>query len=190
MSEKTMGLLGVVSGHAKHTTVSGVVMVVCGLLAIAAPAVAGVSAMWVLGAMLLVGGLSQCFLALKAGAFGRGLMVLALGVLTVIAGVWTLRQPLSALSGITLLLAAYFIVSGVIEAFAAFSARPADGWGWLFFSGIVSLALGVMLWKQFPFSGLWAVGTLIGIRLLMAGISLIAIGSTVSKGVKVVAGGR
>jgi uncharacterized membrane protein HdeD (DUF308 family) len=97
---------------------------------------------------------------------------------------------LSALSGITLLLAAYFIVSGVIEAFGAFSARPANGWGWLFFSGIVSLALGVMLWKQFPLSGLWAVGTLIGIRLLMAGISLIAIGSIVGKGVKVVSARR
>jgi uncharacterized membrane protein HdeD (DUF308 family) len=47
-----------------------------------------------------------------------------------------------------------------------------------------------MLWKQFPLSGLWAVGTLIGIRLLMAGISLIAIGSIVGKGVKVVSARR
>jgi uncharacterized membrane protein HdeD (DUF308 family) len=189
MSDKS-GLIGVISSHARHATITGIVMAVCGVLAIAAPAVAGVSAMIVLGVMLLVGGLSQCFLAFKAGAFGRGLLIFVLGALAVIAGVWTLGQPLSALSGITLLLAAYFIVSGVIEAFGAFSARPANGWGWLFFSGIVSLALGVMLWKQFPLSGLWAVGTLIGIRLLMAGISLIAIGSIVGKGVKVVSARR
>ena len=163
----------------RHAVISGVVMVIAGVLAIAAPLVAGVSVMIVLGVLLLVGGLAQCFLAFKAGAFGRGLLMLALGALTAAVGAWTLREPLGALASVTLFLAAYFLVSGVLELFAAFSGEREAGRVWLVFSAIVSMLLGLMLWRQFPLSGVWAVGTLVGIRLVMAGATLIAIGSSV-----------
>jgi uncharacterized membrane protein HdeD (DUF308 family) len=178
-----MGLVGAISGRAKHAVISGVVMVIAGVLAVAAPFVAGVSVMLLIGVLLLVGGLAQCFLAFKAGAFGRGLLILLLGVLTAAAGVWTLREPLGALASVTLLLAAYFVVSGALELFATFSGEREPGRGWLGFSAVVSMLLGIMLWRQFPLSGVWAVGTLVGIRLLMAGASLVAIGSAVRKGV-------
>ncbi len=183
MSE-SKGLVGVISAHAKHAVFSGVVMVIAGVLAIAAPFVAGASIMLMLGVMLLVGGVAQCFLAFKADAFGRGLLILVLGALTAAAGVWMLREPLSALGSVTLLLASYFFVSGLLELFGAFSAGREAGRGWLIFSAVLSMLLGVMLWRQFPLSGIWAVGTLVGVRLLTAGASLIAIGSAVRTGVK------
>jgi hypothetical protein len=37
--------------------------------------------------------------------------------------------------------------------------------------------LGFLLLKEWPLSGLWAVGTLVGINLLFAGFSIIAVGS-------------
>ncbi len=183
-----MGLVGAISAHARHAVISGVVMVIAGVIAIATPFVAGVSVMLLIGVLLLVGGLAQCFLAFKAGAFGRGVLILLLGALTAAAGVWTLREPLAALASVTLLLASYFFVSGLLELIGAFSGHREAGRGWLVFSAVVSMLLGVMLWRQFPLSGVWAVGTLVGVRLLMAGGSLIAIGSAVRTGVKKVAG--
>ena len=187
MTEQS-GLIGAIAKNAKYAKISGVVMIIAGVLAIVAPFVAGVSVTIMLGAMLLVGGAAQCFLAFKAGAFGKGLLVFLVGALTVVAGFLTLKEPVTALASLTLLLASYFVVAGIFECIGAFSARPEQGWGWLLFSGAVSILLGIMLWRQFPFSGVWAVGTLVGVRLIFSGVALFSIGGAVRKGAKALSG--
>lgn len=176
------GLLGAITADAKRAKIIGVVMIVAGVLALLAPFVAGVSAMMAMGSMLLIGGVLQCVLAFQAGAFGRGLPVLLVGVLTLAAGGLMIARPVSALAGMTILLAGYFIATGVLEAMAGFSAKPEPGWGWLLFGGVISIVLGVMLWRQFPLSGIWAVGTLIGVRMLFGGFTIFSIGSAVGQG--------
>jgi len=99
-------------------------------------------------------------------------------------------QPGVALGALTLLLAGFFFAQGVIEIFNAFGSRPQAGWGWLLASGVVSVLLAVMIWRQFPLSGAWAIGTLVGVRLLMSGISILAIGSAVKRATKRVAEAR
>jgi uncharacterized membrane protein HdeD (DUF308 family) len=110
-------------------------------------------------------------------------MLALLGVLSVVAGGYMIAQPVAALATLTLFLAGYFIASGILEAIAAFGARPERGWGLLLFSAIVSVLLGVMIWRQFPFSGVWAVGVLVGVKLIIAGWALIAIGGAVKAAV-------
>ena len=116
---------------------------------------------------------------------GKGILCFLLGGLTVVAGGLMLARPVFAIMSLTVLLAAYFIVSGIFEVIAGLQARPAHGWGWLLTAGIVTLLLGGMIWNQFPLSGAWAVGVLFGIRLMMSGWWLIAIG----RSVRTVAGG-
>jgi hypothetical protein len=36
-----------------------------------------------------------------------------------------------------------------------------------------------MIWRQFPLSGAWAIGILIGVKLFFAGLMMITVGSTV-----------
>ena len=122
--------------------------------------------------MLLISGVSRLFLAFKMGSFGHGLLMFVIGVLSALAGGYMLARPGMALATITLVLASYFIVDGVFEIIWAFRLRPIKGWGWQLFSGIVALILGVMIWRQFPVSGVWAVGTLAGIHLIFGGTSL------------------
>ena len=181
---ETTGLIGAIAKNVKYAKISGVVMIIAGVLAIVAPFVAGVSVTIMLGAMLLIGGIAQCFLAFKAGAFGKGLLVFLVGALTVVAGFLTLKEPVTALESLTLLLASYFVAAGIFECVGAVSARPEQGWGWLLFSGAVSVLLGIMLWRQFPFSGVWAVGTLVGVRLIFSGVALFSIGGAVRKRAK------
>ena len=80
---------------------------------------------------------------------------------------------------ITLFLSAYFIVTGIFELVGAIQIRPAAGWGWMLFNAIVTLLLGLMIWRQFPLSGAWAVGVLFGAKLIFSGTSLIIIGRAV-----------
>jgi uncharacterized membrane protein HdeD (DUF308 family) len=101
-----------------------------------------------------------------------------------------LSQPVEALAALTLFLAAYFVASGVIQIVGAFGARPQAGWGWLLFGGIVSILLGAMIWRQFPLSGAWAVGTLVGVQLVMSGWTLIAVGGVAKDAVDAAQDGR
>ena len=95
-----------------------------------------------------------------------------------------LSQPVSGLATLTLFLAGYFIASGVVQVVGALGARPEQGWGWLLFGGIISFMLGVMIWRQFPISGVWALGTLVGVQLMMSGWTLIAVGGLAKNAVK------
>ena len=169
-------MIDAIRRNARVAVITGIVMVICGILAIGSPLAAGVSVTLVVGMLLAIGGVSQCVIAFSAGAFGQGLLVFLMGVITAIAGLFLLTQPLAGLAAITLFLAAYFIVEGIIELIAAVKIRPADGWLWMLATGVVTLLLGVMIWRQFPVSGAWAVGLLFGIKLVMSGWWLILIG--------------
>jgi len=175
------GLVGAIRRNAGLTVASGVVLVIAGLLAMLSPFVAGLSITIMVGAMLAVSGISQCFLAFRAGAFGRALVVFVVGVLMTIAGFYMINQPVSGLATLTLILMAYLIASGVLEIIVAFQLKPADGWGIELFNGAVTLLLGVLLWRQFPLSGAWAIGILFGIKMLFSGWAFIFIGRGVKK---------
>jgi uncharacterized membrane protein HdeD (DUF308 family) len=183
----TSGLLDGIKKNAGLAVIIGIIMLVCGFFAIGSPLAAGLSVTIVVGVMLIVGGIAQCFLAFQAGAFGRGLLTFIMGALTTVAGFYLFNQPLAGLASITIFLAIYFVVTGIFELVSAFQIRPAEGWGVMLFNGIVTLLLGVMIWRQFPLSGAWAVGVLFGVKLMLSGWSLIFIGRSVRGAAKAVA---
>ena len=169
-----MTLIETIKKDAKTAKWVGILLLIAGFLALIAPLGAGLSLTVMIGALLLISGGAQLVLVFKAGSFGEGILLALFAILSVIAGGYMVSQPVAAR---TLFLAAYFIASGVIQVFGAFGAKPEAGWGWLLFGGVVSVILGVMIWRQFPLSGVWAVGTLIGVHLLISGWTLIAVGS-------------
>ena len=163
------GLIDGIRKNAGLTVVSGIILIIAGMLAVMSPLVAGLSITIMVGAMLAVGGIGQCFLAFKAGAFGKGLMIFIVGVLMTIAGFYIMNQPVAGLATLTILLMYYLLVTGVLEILMAFQLKPAAGWGLELFNAIVTLLLGVMLWRQFPLSGAWAIGVLFGIKMIFSG---------------------
>ena len=181
-------LLGAIRGHAGVAVGVGITLILAGVLAICAPFVAGVSVMVMIGAMLMIGGVALCLLSFRLRVFGPGLPFLLMGGLMIVAGLYVVGKPVAALMSMTVLLSIYLIVSGIVEFFSGISARPDSGWGWIVASGLVTLLLGIMLWRQFPLSGVWAIGTLFGIKLLMTGFSMTSIGAVVRQGVRKVEG--
>jgi uncharacterized membrane protein HdeD (DUF308 family) len=163
----------------------GIALIVAGVLSMAAPLATGVSVMLVIGALMLVAGVSTALLAFGIGAFGRGLWLLLLAVLMVVAGWLIVSRPLEALASVTLLLAFYFFLSGFMEIVAALGAAGVPGRGWMLVSGIVTVLLGVSLWRHFPASAAVAVGVLFGLRLLFHGMWVFSVGLAAGR-----AGGR
>ncbi len=155
-------------------TFGGILLVLAGILAIAMPFVAGSVTVLMVGLLMIVGGLVEIFHAFGRPSWGQRLAWIVLGLLMVIGGLVVAGHPLLGLSFLTLALAAYFIVGGIAKLFYAFQVPV--GRSWLVLGGIVSLLLGILLWRQWPFSGVWAVGTLIGVQFLFDGFSLIGSG--------------
>ena len=154
----------------------GIVTIILGVLAIGSPFVAGLSVAIVVGSLLLISGLGQCIFAFQAGSFGSGLLAFILGLLTVVCGVMMIGDPMLGLGILTVVLIAYLIVEGIFEVFVAIQLRPMSGWGWMVFSGIVSVVLGIFLWRKWPLTGAMAIGILLGIKLLFLGTWMLMVG--------------
>ncbi len=77
------------------------------------------------------------------------------------------------------MLAGYFVLDGLFEIGASFRLRPGSGWMWMLFAGIVSILLGVMIWQQFPLSGVYPIGLLLGIKLFSVGLVMVTAGESV-----------
>lgn len=165
-------------------SVFGVIAIILGILCMLAPGLTGLSIAVFVGMMVLIGGVVRVLWAFRAGSFGRGLLSFAIGALTVICGLMLVTDPLLASGFLTVMLAIYFIVDGIVEIAAGSQARPAPGSGWLIFGGILSLLLGIMIWAQFPLSGAWAIGVLLGIKLFLVGLIMVTGGAAVKEAAK------
>ena len=161
----------------RNMTVFGVMAIVLGIFAMLAPGLTGFSVVLLLGGIVLVGGILRIIWAFQAGSFGKGLLMFAIGGLTLLCGIALLAHPLFASGVLTIILALYFILDGISEIVAAMRLRP--GSGWMLFGGIVSILLGIMIWGQFPLSGVWAIGILLGIKLFFVGLIMVMGGSAV-----------
>jgi uncharacterized membrane protein HdeD (DUF308 family) len=161
----------------RNMTVFGVIAIVLGILAMLAPGLTGFSVVLLLGVIVLVGGILRIIWAFQAGSFGKGLLMFAIGGLTLLCGIVLLAHPLFASGVLTILLALYFILDGISE--IAAGVRQGHGSGWMLFGGIVSVLLGIMIWGQFPLSGVWAIGILLGIKLFFVGLIMVMGGSAV-----------
>jgi len=160
-------------------TILGVLSIIAGMLCMMMPGIVGLSVVTLVGVFVLVAGILRMIWAFKAGSVGKGILGFLLGVLTVLGGVILLANPILGSGILTILLAVYFIVDGISELAAGFQRRPVPGSGWLIFGGIVSILLGIMIWAQFPLSGMWAIGILFGIKLFFVGMLMVMTGSTV-----------
>jgi len=165
--------MGEIKKNSGLTIAMGIIVLLMGLFAMGSPFIAGLSLAMVVGFMLIVGGISQLVFAIKART---GIFTIIPGALTVIVGGYMVSNPGAALATLTLFLAIYLIISGFFEVMMAFQAKPVKGWGWALFSGILSVVLGAMIWSQFPLSGDWAIGILLGIKLFFSGWTLMMFG--------------
>ena len=155
--------------------VPGVLMCVVGLAAIAFPILSSLAVEMTTAVAFLAFGLIGIVAFFQSGMRGEFAIELMAAILYLIMGVVLLTDPLAGVLSMTLFVSAAFIVAGVSRCIAAFRMKSADGWGWVLANGVVSLLLGVMLGAQFPFSGLWALGLLVGMNLLFSGMTAILV---------------
>ena len=158
------------AGLSKWFTATAVLFIVLGIMAIAEPMVAGLAVAILTGWLfLLAGGLH--ILEAFGGGVARALWQLVLGAIYVMGGLYLITHPLLALGTLTLFLAAILLAEAVLRAVAYFQTSDDERSPWVLVNAVVTFLLGGMIWRQWPSSSVWAIGTLVGINLLIGGAS-------------------
>jgi uncharacterized membrane protein HdeD (DUF308 family) len=178
-----------IATEVKHATgwsiAISVLMILAGIFAIGLPLAAGIAVNFVVAWALVISGVAHLVFGWHIRAMGGAVWQVLLGVLYIGIGVYLLIRPLAGLVTLTLALAFYLFAEGLLELILSFQLRPRQGWGWLLFDGVVTLILAVMIWRAWPMSTEWVVGTLVGISMIFSGTTRLmlslAAGSLVNK---------
>ena len=153
-----------------------ILLIVFGFLAIALPFATSWGVVVVIAWLIIFSGGFQFIHAFQSQGVGHILWKLLVAILYVIVGIYFLLHPLMGVAAFTFALAVFFVVEGVFDLVAYFQARNAAGSGWILFDGIVTLILGLLVWRQWPSSSLWVIGTLVGISMIMTGTTRLMMG--------------
>lgn len=154
----------------------GAILCLIGIVFIAKPDMLGASVAALVGILLVILGLFRIAFAWVASTWGSTLLRFLIGILAVAAGVVVLGDPGRARDVLTMILAVYLLLDGISEIMLALPLRPMGGM-WVMLSGVVSIVLAIMIWRQWPASGEWALGILIGVKLLVDGLAIMGVGA-------------
>jgi membrane protein HdeD len=147
----------------------GVLSVIAGVIALGHVALAGAISVLFLGWTILLGGVALAISAIVGWKEPGRRWDLAFGALLFLLGLGFVRNPGVGLLTLTLLAGSLLLVGGVVRIVAAF--QPGAPRGLLLLSGGVTLLLGFMVLNQWPVSALWFLGTILGIELILDGIT-------------------
>ncbi|MGH7044568.1 MAG: HdeD family acid-resistance protein [Acetobacteraceae bacterium] len=154
----------------------GLLMILLGAFAWIDVVVATIAGTVLIGATLLVGGILQVLHSFLDRDWGTFALHLLSGVLYAIGGLLIMAEPLKGAFILTIALAAVLIVAGVFRLLISVRNWQVSGAGLLLIGGIVSIAVGIGLYLLLPWSGLWVLGTLIAIELILHGAAWLEFG--------------
>jgi uncharacterized membrane protein HdeD (DUF308 family) len=165
----------------KTLLIAGIALIVLGMVAIIAPGIATLFVTTFLGWLFIISAVAEFYLAFQVHGGWRIAGAVLTGLISLMAGVWLLINPAAGAAALTLLLAAYFVATGVVKAVAAFQLRGVGGSGWTFFSAACSVILGLLVFNGWPGTAIWLLGLIVGIDLLFYGWALLALRSAVNR---------
>ena len=161
----------------------GIVFVLLGILAWADAITTTLASTVVIGVLMLCAGVAHIAHAMahrnnntpshrQVGVWLPALI----GVLYVLGGIAIIREPIAGSVILTAFLAVCLIFAGITRAVWAVGHRQAGGWWALLLSGLVALVIGVVIYASLPLSGLWLIGTVVAIELVIGGVSVLTFG--------------
>lgn len=154
------------------TLMSGLALIVLGALAIMMPLAAATTIELIIGWVFVFGGIIQAFNSIMRAQEHR-LLTLLTGLLFFLAGVLLLAHPWQGVLMLALILSVAFIIEGVLKIAGAIAMGRQTHRGWLLASGVVALALGLLIWAMWPLDAAWVVGLIVGVDFVLGGLAMV-----------------
>lgn len=153
----------------------GVLLLILGFIGLGMEIALTIVSMYFFAALLMLSGLSHIADSFRYKRWSTTIWEIGIAILYLIGAGIILYDPLLASTIITALLAWTLIIIGVTRITMSMSLRDTKGWGWIFFAGLTSLILGILILLHWPMSGLWVIGMFIAIDMIVSGWTYILI---------------
>jgi uncharacterized membrane protein HdeD (DUF308 family) len=164
-----------------------VVMIVLGVLAVLMPFSTGIGVSVFVGWIIVFAGFAYLAFAFAAQGAGAFLWRMLVGIVYVVGGGYLAFHPGIALESLTLVMATIFLLEGALEFVVFFQFRSLPGSGWILFDGFLTILLAYLIWRPWPSSSTWAIGTILGINLIVSGVTRLMYSVTARKTLKAMA---
>jgi uncharacterized membrane protein HdeD (DUF308 family) len=145
----------------------GIALIVLGVLALGDTILVTIVSVAFLGWLLILSAIFHAFHWFQ-GRQERHFLDLLGFIFDLVVGLILLSNPAVGALTLTLVLAVFFLVGGLMRMFGAASTE-APHRAWAILDGAVSALLGILLWVHWPSSGLWFLGFAIGVELIFRG---------------------
>jgi uncharacterized membrane protein HdeD (DUF308 family) len=169
-------LLSAIRRHWVLFLIEGIVLVVFGAIAVVLPGIAALAVTILLGWLFLFSGILGLVTTIWMRQLPGFWWSLLSALLAIITGAALLWWPFGGVLSLTLGLAVFFLIEGVVSIMYALDHRRefTGRWGWMLASGVIDIVLAVLILIGFPGTASWAIGLLVGINMLMGGTALMA----------------
>jgi len=135
-----------------------------------------------LGWALIFVGIALFVFALHSQTLGNFFLKILLSLLYGICGIGLAFFPVAGVAALTLMLGTLLLIQAGMLTGIAFQLKPVEGWGWFLADAASSLLLSVLIFAKWPSSAIWTIGTLVGMAVLISGISRIMIATKIRSG--------
>jgi uncharacterized membrane protein HdeD (DUF308 family) len=159
----------------------GVLLIVFGILAVGAPFIAAVAVSVAVAWLIILAGVVHLMLAFHAHRAARLIWKLLVGLAYVFFGVYLILHPVLGVASLTLVLALLFLIEGILDVILFFNMRSMRGSVWVLIDGVITLLLGVMIYLQWPSSSVWAIGLLVGVSMIISGVTRVMLSLAVRR---------
>ncbi len=164
----------------------GILLIVLGMAAVGSPFLAAVAVNVAIAWLIVLAGAVHVILAFRAHGAGSMIWKLLVGVAYVCFGVYLILHPVLAVASLTLVLASLFLIEGVLDIVLFVKMRSVGGSTWVLLDGIITLLLGLMIYMQWPSSSAWAIGTLVGVSMIISGVTRVMMSLAVRRAAQTV----
>jgi uncharacterized membrane protein HdeD (DUF308 family) len=165
----------------KWGIVWGVLLIIFGTSAIGEPFLAAVAVATFISWLLIFVGAVHVALAFHAHSGTSLGWKLLVGLAYIFIGGYLLFRPVVGVATLTLMLAFLFLVEGVLDFMLWWKSRSLDGALWILVDSLITLVLGGMIYVHWPSSSAWAIGTLVGVSMIISGVTRIMLSLAVKK---------
>lgn len=160
--------------HWKMFLFQGLLIGLLGAIAILVPQVATLVIDLFIGWILIFGGIVRALTLFRSRSLPGTVWSLLAALLAIVLGFLLVFKPAEGVMTLTMVMVAFFIIQGVFSILLALQFKAhIRSWGWTLLSGVVDLILAYLIWHGWPDTASWAIGLLVGINMLFAGIALV-----------------
>lgn len=159
----------------------GVLLIVLGILALGSPLLAAVAVSVVIAWLIILAGVVHLIVAFHVHRTGSMIWKLLVGLAYLFFGGYLLTHPVLGVASLTLVLAVLFLIEGILNIALFVHIRSMRGSSWVLLDGIITLLLGLLIYLQWPSSSLWAIGTLVGVSMIISGVTRVMLSLAVRK---------